>query len=113
MYNHKNKKIIIMLAVLVSITFILSSSMFSVGQSLVGSNPDNQFVNGAVLAKNYTVTFNETGLTTGTQWNVTLNGTYMISNTSSLNFSLPTGNYTFTINSVPGFSALPASGSST
>ncbi|MHB8372087.1 MAG: ice-binding family protein [Thermoplasmataceae archaeon] len=109
MYNHKNKHIIIMLAVLVSITFILSSSMFSMGQSLVNSSPDTHFVNIAV--PNYTVTFNETGLTPGTQWNVTLNGTYMVSNTSSLNFSLPTGNYTFTINSVPGFSALPASGS--
>ncbi len=44
-------------------------------------------------ASAYPVQFNEVGLPVGTVWNVTLNGTTLIGNTSTLAFSEPNGTY--------------------
>ena len=46
----------------------------------------------------YSVTFTATGLTSGTSWNVTLNGNTQSSTTSTITFTLPNGNYAYTIN---------------
>jgi hypothetical protein len=45
----------------------------------------------------YTVTFTESGLPSGTQWSVTLNGTTKSSTTNTITFSEPNGTYSFTI----------------
>jgi hypothetical protein len=59
----------------------------------------------------YAVTFIETGLPSGTNWTVTLNGTQHVSNTSLVNFSELDGQYSFTVGDVTGYSATPSSGS--
>ncbi len=77
-------------------------------------------VNGAAVnqpisfsPKTYTVTFSETGLPTGTSWNVTLAGTPRSSTSSTITFVEGNGTLGFTIGGVPGYSATPASGSIT
>ncbi|MGA9839616.1 MAG: YncE family protein [Thermoplasmata archaeon] len=59
----------------------------------------------------YGVTFTETGLPSGTNWSVTLNGATESSTSSSITFTEASGAYLFSVGSVPGYSADPASGS--
>ena len=61
----------------------------------------------------YSVTFSETGLTSGKSWTVTLGGTPMSSTTSTVVFSEANGTYAFVIASISGFAASPASGNVT
>jgi len=66
-------------------------------------------------AATYSLTITETGLPSGTSWGVTLrlpNETTSIgtSTTSSLEFSEPNGSYSFSVQSVAGFTADPSSG---
>jgi len=61
----------------------------------------------------YTVTFSESGLSAGTSWSVTLNGTTESSTTSTLTFTELNGTYSYTIGSVSGYIASPSSGSIT
>ena len=61
----------------------------------------------------YFVTFKESGLTSGTSWSVTLNGTMESSTTSTITFSVPNGTYTFSIGTVTGYNSLSSSGSLT
>ena len=58
----------------------------------------------------YSVTFTETGLPSGTLWNLTINGTVEPSSGSQLTIPLPNGSYPFTIGEALGFSPVPASG---
>ena len=58
----------------------------------------------------YTVTFVESGLPSGASWSVTVNGVTETSTTSEITFTLPSGTYTYTIGSVPGYTASPSSG---
>ncbi|MHB8361762.1 MAG: hypothetical protein ACYDDC_08205, partial [Thermoplasmataceae archaeon] len=51
----------------------------------------------------YEIFFNETGLSSGTQWNVTLNGTTTSSVTSSIVFIEINGTYTYNIDNVTGY----------
>jgi hypothetical protein len=51
----------------------------------------------------YPVTFTETGITTGTSWSVTLNGSQSSSISSTITFYEPNGNYSAVIAPVPGF----------
>jgi hypothetical protein len=65
-------------------------------------------------AVTYSVGFNETGLSSGTSWNVTFNGSPGSSTTSTVTFmGVVNGNYSYSIGSVSGFSASPSSGSIT
>lgn len=64
----------------------------------------------AVPPSRYTVTFSETGLPSGTTWSVTLQGSTMSSSTSSIQFLEPNGTYAYTVGSVAGWVATPASG---
>ena len=59
------------------------------------------------IAKNYTVTFTETGLPSGALWNVTLNGTSRNSSSSSIQFSRPNGTYYFSVGIYQGYSSVP------
>ena len=61
----------------------------------------------------YTVTFTETGLPSGTTWSVTLNGTTVPSTTSTITFSEPNGTYAYTIGSVPGYQVSSSGGTLT
>ena len=61
----------------------------------------------------YVVTFSEGGLPSGMSWSVTLNGILKSSTTSDITFSEPNGTYSFTVSSVPGYTANITSGSVT
>jgi YVTN family beta-propeller protein len=67
----------------------------------------------ASVATAHTVTFAESGLPPGTTWSVTLNGATLTSTASTINFSEPNGSYSFSVGSVSGYTASPASGSIT
>ena len=66
-----------------------------------------------VPVKTYTVTFTENGLPSGTFWSVTLNGAIYNSTTDTKTFLVPNGTYSYTIVSVPGYSASPSFGNIT
>jgi YVTN family beta-propeller protein len=58
----------------------------------------------------YAVTFNETGLPSGTSWSVTLNGT-LRTGTGSIIFSEPNGTYAYAAGAISNYIASPSSGS--
>jgi hypothetical protein len=64
----------------------------------------------ALQAGVYLVTFSESGLTAGTSWSVTLNGSQNISSGTSILFTEQNGSYSFTVGTVTGYTAAPASG---
>jgi hypothetical protein len=57
------------------------------------------------LPVNYSISFTETGLPSGTLWSVTLNGATESFTTNTLTFSDPNGTYTYTIQSLAGYRA--------
>jgi hypothetical protein len=57
------------------------------------------------------VTFDESGLVSGTSWSVDLNGSTMSSTKTSIKFSETNGTYAYTIGTVAGFRSSPSSGS--
>ncbi len=61
----------------------------------------------------YSVTFSETGLPSGTSWSVTLNGVLMSTTTPSIVFSESDGTYTYSVGAVSGYAASPTGGSLT
>lgn len=58
----------------------------------------------------YPVTFQETGLASGTGWSVTINAVTGGATTASIGFSLANGTYSFGVSAIPGYSVSPASG---
>ena len=63
--------------------------------------------------KEYTVTFAETGLPTGTSWSVTVQGASQTSATASISLSEKNGSYPYTVGAVTGYTASPNSGTLT
>src|SRR5712692_2120094 len=61
----------------------------------------------------YPVIFNENGLSNGTAWLVTLDGTTMSSSHPDIVFSKPNGTYSFALVPLFGYTATPASGTIT
>ncbi len=61
----------------------------------------------------YPITFTETGLDSGTSWSVTLAGTLLSSSTSTIATTAANGSYPYTVSSVTGYTASPASGTVT
>ena len=61
----------------------------------------------------YSVAFSESGLPAGTNWTVTLAGQTLSSTTGPITFHEPNGTYSFTVGSVPGYTANITSGSVT
>ncbi len=59
---------------------------------------------------NYSVTYTETGLPSGTNWSLTLNGSVKSSTTSTITFPEVNGSYTFSVGAVNGYTASPSSG---
>ena len=64
-------------------------------------------------APTYGVTFQESGLPSGTSWSVTLAGSSLSSSSSTVVFQEKNGSYPFTIGSISGHAASPASGTIT
>ncbi len=62
--------------------------------------------------KLYSVTFVEKGLPQGTEWGVNVNGSIMES-TGNISFSLTNGSYTYSVMPIPGYYAIPSSGTFT
>ncbi len=58
----------------------------------------------------YSVTFSEIGLPSGTNWSVTLQGTTVASQSTSIGFTEVNGSYGFSVGTVFGYSAQPPSG---
>ena len=86
-------------------SYVVSSvSGYSVSQS-TGSVS----VNGATktvtvtFSKQYSVTFTESGLPTGTYWFITVNGSKESSTSSSITFSEVNGTYSYTVGTVSGY----------
>ena len=67
----------------------------------------------SILPGSYTVTFQESGLPSGTSWSVTMSGSTITSSTSSIAFGEPDGSYSFSVGSVAGYAASPPSGTIT
>ena len=65
------------------------------------------------IARNYSVTFTETGLPSGALWNVTLNGISKNSSSTSILFSKPNGTYSFSVGIYEGYSSTPYAGNIT
>jgi len=63
--------------------------------------------------KKYSVTFTESGLTSGISWSVIFNGTTESSTGNTIKFNEPNGTYSFSISPISGYSASPSSGSIT
>ena len=99
---YKKHTIKITVVILITVILILSSSMLFLGQS---QNSGNSGASAAPLvAGSYSVSFSETGLTSGTQWNVVLGGASQNSTASSIVFSEVNNTYSYTIGNVSGFS---------
>jgi hypothetical protein len=64
-------------------------------------------------APTYAVTFTESGLTAGTSWSVTLNGSSNSSSSDTIGFAEVNGSYAFQVGSVSGYTASPSSGTLT
>ncbi|MGP8075829.1 MAG: YncE family protein [Thermoplasmata archaeon] len=75
------------------------------------ANSSNVSVIGTSLAPPYAITFNETGLSSGTNWSVMLVTSVTHSTTSSITFSQPNGSYAYSVGSIIGFAVAPRSGS--
>jgi YVTN family beta-propeller protein len=59
---------------------------------------------------NYSVTFTETGLPSGTNWSLTLNGSVRSSTTSTITFPEVNGSYAYSVGAISGYTASPSSG---
>ena len=59
----------------------------------------------------YSLTFSETGLPSGTNWSVTVGTTTYTSTGSTISFNEVNGTYSYTVGVVAGYTATPASGS--
>ncbi len=77
-------------------------------------------VNGAPVSESitfnlvtYKITFTESGLSSGTTWYVTLNGTTKSSSNNTIIFNEPNGSYAYTIQGISGYRANTYSGTIT
>ncbi len=61
----------------------------------------------------YAVTLTESGLPSGTAWSAIFGGVASSSTTATMTFSVPQGLYAYQIESVPGYTVTPRSGSAT
>ena len=62
---------------------------------------------------NYSVTFTESGLASGTSWSVTVGGATKSATSAAIAFSEANGTYAFSVGTVSGYTANPSSGSVT
>lgn len=91
--------------------FLLSSSSPSraLGNfSIVGAVPTSIFL---FVPFVWNLSILETGLPSGTQWEVAIGFLTVLSLTTALTFSLANGSYNFTVMPIPGYNATPGAGS--
>ncbi len=81
--------------------YLASPSSGNVVVSGAPTEVNISFANGTPTL--YPVTFSEVGLPGGTSWSVDLQGVTKTANTSTISFWNPDGNYTYSVNPVPGF----------
>ncbi len=67
-------------------------------------------VNVTFTPPTWNVTFTETGLPSGTSWNVTVNGTQKSSSGPTIVFAEPNGTYPFSVTPLPNYTVAPQSG---
>jgi YVTN family beta-propeller protein len=61
----------------------------------------------------FSITFTETGLSDGTDWSITLNGSRNASMTNRVGFVEPTGTYSFEVGAIAGWTITPPTGNVT
>ena len=106
-----------------TITFLLTNGTYdysvSTGNTLFEPSPFNGTltVKGSSVAVNikfselqFSLQFNETGLPTGSQWSVSLNGTTESSTSNNISFLVLPGTYTYLIIPPPGYTTTQLSG---
>lgn len=116
-----------------NVTVINGANDRVIGSVAVGAGPDGLTVDGAtgaILVSNYfsgslsillppaaaptySVTFSESGLPTGSNWTVTLNGTLRYATSGSIVFTMGDGTYNYTVGAPHGYFATPANGNAT
>jgi YVTN family beta-propeller protein len=91
----------------------LSATYDPLTQAVAVTNPYDATVSvlSSVPTNGFVVKFAETGLAPGTNWSVDLDGTTTNSTGSSVDFREPNGSGSFTVATVLGYNATPASGS--
>ncbi len=73
------------------------------GSFAVSGNPDTIAVGFSLVT--FSITFVESGLTSGVNWSVTLNGRDQSSSGTAITFSEPNATYSFSVGAVAGFSS--------
>ena len=97
-------------------TWVVVVGMAIAGATVLGGTAAAGLVHGFVICcgggggQDYKVTFTETGLPSGTNWSVTLNGQRMYGTTSSLVFYEFNGSYPYTVGAPPGYTPRPQAG---
>lgn len=66
-----------------------------------------------IAPRTYPVSFSESGLLSGTNWTVDLNGTSLVSASATLNFTETNGTYPFSVPTVSGYAVAPSHGNVT
>jgi hypothetical protein len=77
---------------------------------MIGGAGDSLWYNVRYVPKVFPVTFTETGLPSGTNWTVTLNGRPNASTTNMITFAEPNDRYAFSVGSVTGYATNESSG---
>ncbi|MHB8397279.1 MAG: ice-binding family protein, partial [Thermoplasmataceae archaeon] len=101
-----------------------SYSIGSVSGYTLATSSGNITVNGNNVSQNvtftavkvvskYTVTFTESGLSSGTSWTATFNGSTLSSTTATISFTAANGTYPYSIGSVSGYTLATSSGNIT
>jgi hypothetical protein len=93
-------------AIVVLAIVLLALFLTGVIPGLKGSTSSN-----SPNAREYAITFSESGLPLGTKWSITLGGTTESSTNGTIAFTEKNGSYPFTVDAVSGYSASPDSGS--
>jgi hypothetical protein len=89
-------------------SWIRSSSVNT--NPMIGGYGDFLWYNVRYVPAVYPVTFTETGLPSGTNWTVALNGTLNVSATNMITFTEPNGSYPFSVGRVAGYGTSQSSG---
>jgi len=93
---------------------VVSSPAVADGKVYVGSYDHLVYAFGSLpSAQNYSVSFTQSGLPSGTSWTVTLNSQVQSSTSNSIIFSVSPGVYDFSVTSPTGYTAYPSSGTVT
>jgi hypothetical protein len=85
-----------------------SSGAGSIG--LAGAPTTVSIVYSRIPTSTYTVAFDQTGLPLGTPWSVTVNGSTVSSTNGTAVFILPSGNYSYSVGAIPGYTVAPNGG---